>query len=344
MNMTDVSADLSWTAQSGVSGYEYVVDQNASAPASGTSTTATSVNQTGLSASTVYYLHVRTDCGSANFSPWTTISFTTTATPCAAPTGLAAANMTDVSADLSWTAQSGVSGYEYVVDQNASAPASGTSTTATSVNQTGLSASTVYYLHVRTDCGSGNFSTWTTISFTTTQTPPPCPAPAGLSVINITNTSATLGWTFQAGAIGYQYVVDQSSADPASGGGTNTSTNTGSVSGLSSGTVYYAHIRTDCGNGNFSDWTTVQFTTQTIGLEELSGQLFFVYPNPATDLVTIETNGEASITLINANGQALYTFEITDKATIPVSDLEAGIYFLQLVQNGTRAIQKVTIQ
>lgn len=86
---------------------------------------------------------------------------------CLAPTGLAAANITATTADLSWGTVAGAVGYEYVVDTVATDPAgAGTATTGTTYNATGLSGSTTYYLHVRTDCG-GTFSSWSTISFVT---------------------------------------------------------------------------------------------------------------------------------------------------------------------------------
>ena len=259
-DITHESADLLWDAQAGVAGYEYVVDQLAADPAaSGTTTPATTYTATSLSASTIYYVHVRTDCGGGNFSPWTTISFTTLIEPCDAPTGLAANNITYESADLLWNVQAGVAGYEYVVDQLAADPAgSGTTTTATTYNATSLSASTIYYLHVRTDCGGGNFSPWTTISFTTLVEP--CDAPTGLAANNITHESADLLWDAQAGVAGYEYVVDQVSADPAASGTTTTAT-TYNATGLSASTIYYLHVRTDCGGGNFSPWTTLPFTT-----------------------------------------------------------------------------------
>jgi GEVED domain/Secretion system C-terminal sorting domain len=85
---------------------------------------------------------------------------------CSAPGGLAASAITTTSATISWTAAGGATGYEWAVTTSATPPASGTATALTSINATGLSANTLYYAHVRTNCG-GTFSSWTTISFTT---------------------------------------------------------------------------------------------------------------------------------------------------------------------------------
>ncbi len=86
---------------------------------------------------------------------------------CDTVASLTASSITSTSAIISWSAVSGVTGYEYVVDNSPSAPSSGgTSTTGTSVTDTGLVCATTYYAHVRTDC-SVDSSTWETISFTT---------------------------------------------------------------------------------------------------------------------------------------------------------------------------------
>ena len=90
---------------------------------------------------------------------------------CSAPIGLVVSNLTDVSADISWTATTG--NYEYVLDGLATDPAGSGSPLAVELyNATGLTQSTVYYLHVRTVCSGPSYSAWSTIMFTTLATPP----------------------------------------------------------------------------------------------------------------------------------------------------------------------------
>ncbi|WP_430404091.1 fibronectin type III domain-containing protein [Fluviicola sp.] len=332
-NTTENSSDLSWNAQGGNT-FEYVVDQTATAPATaGTVTTGTTFNATTLNPLTTYYLHVRTDCGSGNLSPWTTISFTTLATPCAAPTGLTAANTTDNSSDLSWNIQGGNS-FEYLVDQTATDPATaGTPTTATSYSATTLSPSTTYYLHVRTDCGGGNFSDWTTISFTTLVAP--CVAPSGVVASNIAGHSANLAWNAQTGST-FEYVINQTSTNP-TGSGTATTTTTFAATALTGSTTYYFHIRTNCGNGNFSNWTTISFTTSsTAGIEEQEALNLTAYPNPTTGSVTVSGQTEGIVSLTNLKGQQLMTIDLQQQTTLDVSNLESGMYFL-VYTNGNKS-------
>ena len=88
-------------------------------------------------------------------------------------------------------------------------------------------------------------------------TPPSCTAPGGLSITNISATDATISWTTVAGS-SYQYAVTTSVIPPASGqSGNGTAT---PVNGLTPGTQYYLHVRTNCG-GTFSGWSTMGFST-----------------------------------------------------------------------------------
>jgi hypothetical protein len=78
-NVTHSSAAIAWNVTTG--NYQYVLDQVATDPVgAGTALTTNSFNATPLTPSTTYYFHVRTDCG-GTFSIWTTVSFTTLATP-----------------------------------------------------------------------------------------------------------------------------------------------------------------------------------------------------------------------------------------------------------------------
>ena len=84
---------------------------------------------------------------------------------CLAPTGLINSSVTSSSASHSWTATSPVPGvgYEWAVTTSSTPPASGTATTAITATSTGLMPNTTYYLHVRSNCGTG-FSVWSTSS------------------------------------------------------------------------------------------------------------------------------------------------------------------------------------
>jgi hypothetical protein len=108
---------------------------------------------------------------------------------CLAPSALTNTSVTLTSASHSWTAPTPTPavGYEWAVTTSATPPASGTATTGTTASSTGLSSNTTYYLHVRSDCGSGSFSAWATSgSFYTGYC---TPAPTSVDGSGITNVT-----------------------------------------------------------------------------------------------------------------------------------------------------------
>jgi hypothetical protein len=68
-----------------------------------------------------------------------------------------------------------------------------------------------------------------------------------------------------------------------------------------------------------------------------------VYPDPATDKITIETSGvkeESTLAILNIEGQELIRQKIKDRVTqINISWLPGGIYFLKM--SGERMVQVV---
>jgi hypothetical protein len=297
--ITATTANLSWTPISASIGYEYAVTTSATPPASGTATTGTTYNAGTYSPGTVYYLHVRNKCGATTFSSWATLSFTTL---CPAP---ATPNITGVNytgANISWTAVTGASGYEFAITTSATPPTSGTAITTTTHSPTSLSSATTYYFHLRTQCSTGIFSSWTTASFTT----PTCSAPASPNITAVTYNSANINWGTIASAIGYEYAITTSATPPASGLSTTaTSVNPNSLLGA---TTYYVHLRTECAAGVFSSWTTANFTTLT---------------PPCDPTATITVNGitttAANINWAPVTGAIGYEYAVVTSPTPPAS-------------------------
>jgi hypothetical protein len=94
---------------------------------------------------------------------------------------------------------------------------------------------------------------------------PQCLYPADLAVNGITSSSATATWTTPATVPtnGYQVLVSTSATEP-TGSEPEIQTTTNNsliINNLYPTTSYYVWIRSDCGNGNYSVWTSVNFTT-----------------------------------------------------------------------------------
>jgi len=69
--------------------------------------------------------------------------------------------------------------------------------------------------------------------------------------------------------------------------------------------------------------------------------LFGVYPNPAKDILFVQTNSNASFSLLNQSGKILLTTNINGMGSINVSGIAAGLYYLK--NNSSGAVQKVII-
>ena len=95
----------------------------------------------------------------------------------------------------------------------------------------------------------------------------PCTVPSALQTSGLTSTTATISWGAVSGSFGYQYVVNQTAADPtASATLTNTTSNSVSLTGLTPATTYYMHVRNKCNSGGtgfsgISAWVNYAFTT-----------------------------------------------------------------------------------
>jgi len=162
----------------------------------GTGTTFATVNEVGLRGpNNTFATNVNNRLNVKNTSDWATSTPGTTNTSgqvfnaaapanvipngltyrwelasCVAPGGLNTTMSSPTDANHSWNAAApapGV-GYEWAVTTSPTPPASGTATVGLSASSTGLSPNTQYYLHVRSECTAGVYSSWSTSGFNTT--------------------------------------------------------------------------------------------------------------------------------------------------------------------------------
>src|SRR5690606_17158660 len=314
-------------------GYEWVVTTSATPPASGTATANTTVNAVGLTGGTLYYVHVRNNCGPGGFSPWVTTTFTTSSS-CNAPANIIITNIGYTSADIQWDPIPGIIGFEYIVDNQPQAPT--TAGAAISFNQyspNNLVSATRYFVHIRTNCGSGGgFSPWVTVQFTTDTV---CKAPVAV-IDDITGTTAEISWAPEANAQNYQYYVSTSIVPPFSGYAT-TAVNY-HAKGLNKNTQYYMHLRSYCGGNDISAWRSTGFVTneETTGIQLTSGDGFSVnaYPNPVKDILVLKLAGidhvNGKMTITDIAGKVLKLQKIRSALTeVNTTDLSPGIYILK---------------
>ncbi|MDX1683872.1 MAG: fibronectin type III domain-containing protein [Saprospiraceae bacterium] len=176
---------------------------------------------------------------------------------CSTPTGLSVSGITQTSATVSWNSVSGANTYDLEYKVNTGTSWTRVSTSSTSYNLTGLSPGTTYDVRVRAVC-SGSTSNWSGIVTFTTDAGS-CNIPSGLSISNISSSSADASWNSVSGANSYDL---QHRVSPNGSWVTNNTTSTSySLSGLSSSTTYDVRVRSVC-SGSTSNWSSiVSFTT-----------------------------------------------------------------------------------
>ncbi|CAM4350928.1 chitodextrinase [Paenibacillus endophyticus] len=252
---TATSVNLSWTASTdnvGVTGYEVYRGSTLA----GTTTGATTLQVTGLTANTAYSFTVKAKDAAGNLSAASnTLSVTTNAAADTqaptAPTGLTSPSKTATSVNLSWTASTdnvAVTGYEVYRGSTLT----GTTTGATTLQVTGLTANTAYSFTVKANDAAGNLSAASnTLSVTTnaaadTQAPS---APTGLTAPSKTDTTVNLSWTASTdnvGVTGYEVYRGATLA------GTTTGATTLQVTGLTANTAYSFTVKAKDAAGNLS--------------------------------------------------------------------------------------------
>lgn len=75
--------------------------------------------------------------------------------------------------------------------------------------------------------------------------------------------------------------------------------------------------------------------------QEFLSDCFSVYPNPARNVLHVQTNGNASFSLLSADGKILLNANINKTGSINISGITAGLYYLK--NNTTNTSKKIYI-
>ncbi|MFK7971624.1 MAG: fibronectin type III domain-containing protein [Bacteroidia bacterium] len=202
LNVTSITATdaiLNWGAVSGAASYNVRYRLTGSATwTNANNVSGTSYGATGLNASATYEWEVRTNCATNNSAYTAGPNFTTLTPPCDIPSGLAVLNVTQNSANVTWSVAAGAVSYtlEYRVN------GTGTWTTVSNISGTtytitGLAGNTTYEWELSTNCGTTNSVSASGPNFTTS---PVNTCSATITNFPYTNSfESTLGWSNVAG-------------------------------------------------------------------------------------------------------------------------------------------------
>ena len=179
---------------------------------------------------------------------------------CGVPAGLSVTSLAVTSATLNW--QSLVGATAYNVQWRAVGSATFTTInglTGLSTNLTGLTEGTSYEYQVQAVCGTST-SAFSALSSFTTPVPGVCGVPSGLAAGTITSSSAALSWTAVSGASAYNLQWKLASASTFTTV-SNLTTNTYTLSGLTSSTAYDFQVQAVCSGTSSAYSSPVNFST-----------------------------------------------------------------------------------
>jgi len=169
--------------------------------------------------------------------------------------------------------------------------------------------------------------------------------PNSLTVKNVTDQSATLNWIAGSGGSGtLSYLVLNGAAVLAV-----TQDASLLLNSLSPNTSYTFTVVARDSDGNQSIRSNaVTITTASVpsGIDDIQKPAGYrLYPNPATENVTIECEGKAKYTIYDTTGRSVLTGNFEDKTIIPVAKLKRnGMFFFNLTNGKQSVTDKIVVQ
>ena len=182
-----------------------------------------------------------------------------------------------------------------------------------------------------------------------------CTSPENVEISDITNTQVAISWgsSNSETTLDIEYGV---SPYTATGIATieNIDANPYTLTDLSAETAYEIYVRTNCSDGNYSEWTgPFSFTTEEDGSTNINNIInakdISVYPNPNKGQFKIEINlsvDAVNIQIINSQGQIVKDMKnINTSAPININleDTKSGLYFVRIRSNNQIVTKKINI-
>ena len=90
-----------------------------------------------------------------------------------------------------------------------------------------------------------------------------------------------------------------------------------------------------------------EWTSDSVGINELrdNGCEIIVYPNPAHGAVTVEVSNPATLTVLDLAGRVVVAPQsLSSSATLPLTDLPSGTYFLRVTTEEGTAVKRLIVK
>lgn len=333
--ITASTATATWTAGGTETQWEVAYKPTSASTWNTEFVSAPTYNFSILTTATTYDVKVRAICAVGDTSAYTAIvNFTTGTQSCATPTNLTATAINTAGATIAWTAGGSETSWEldYKLASASTWTTVNVNTTPSHILNT-LVPSTAYNVRVRAVCGSGLFSSYTSVTnFSTALTP--CIVPTGVNIpsAGITDQSAVVMWT--AGGTESQWQVEYKLVSSSNWTTMAISTSTAQlIQALQSNSTYEVRVKAICGAGNESPFTTpVQFTTTGAGTFTITATVLGPGTITPSGIVNVTSGDDQTFTFTPENGN-IVTQLLVDNQVTPVVD--NSYTFIDVLSNHT---------
>ncbi|MEO2060970.1 MAG: fibronectin type III domain-containing protein [Mesonia sp.] len=271
---------------------------------------------------------------------------------CEAPTDVVFANITETTAEVSWTDNAGTMEWEvFYVEEGLDWETDGMSVLDNDgelgVTLTDLDPNTTYEVYVVANCSVDYSSEMSTIeTFTTLQEP--CEAPTDVVFANITETTAEVSWTDNAGTMEWEVFYVEEGLDWETDG-MSVLDNDGdlgvTLTDLDPNTTYEVYVVAICSEDNESEPSEEESFTTDEELSVLNSAFegFSYYPNPVKTNLHLEATKSSieTVTVYDLLGKKVFTQKYnTLSADLNLSNLESGSYVVVVnINNQSKTIR-----
>ena len=264
---------------------------------------------------------------------------------CSLPSDIQLENQEIDNADISWTnggsgisnIQWGIAGFELGTGTFDSNIASNTAHIQPLVQDV------TYEFYVQDSCAGGN-SPWVgPFTFSGER----CLEPSNITSFDVTDVSASISWS---GANGSDWSIAwgiQPVGNPEWAIQTSAPTIPATLAGLAQNTTYEYYVRSNCSIGNSAWVGPFQFHTETLGIQELSGDSFVIFPNPNKGQFKISSTEQIEqVQLFDNHGREVQvtTQLLSDGIQINQNSLKSGMYTVGLRTSKEIAYRKIIIE